>query len=159
MAQATGVNIPLHSAEHFYVITKPVKGITPEFPVLRDPDGLLYSREWGGGLCFGGFELNAKPVFGGAKGVPHDFSYGLFEEDWDHFAHIYDYGAERFPFLEEVEIQSMINGPESFTIDMHYIMGESPDLSKLYVCTGMCSTGIASAGGAGFALAEWIVNG
>jgi 4-methylaminobutanoate oxidase (formaldehyde-forming) len=91
--------------------------------------------------------------------VPHDFSYGLFEEDWDHFAHIYDYGADRFPFLKDVEIQSMVNGPESFTIDMHYIMGEAPDLSKLFVCTGMCSSGIASAGGAGFALADWIVNG
>ena len=96
--------MPLHSAEHFYVITKAIEGCNLDLPVFRDPDVLVYTREWGGGLCVGGFELDAKPVFGGAKGVPHDFEFGLFDEDWEHFAPLYEGAAERFPILNEVEI-------------------------------------------------------
>jgi 4-methylaminobutanoate oxidase (formaldehyde-forming) len=159
MGAACGVNVPLHSAEHFYVITKAIEGCDLNLPVFRDPDALIYTREWSGGLCVGGFELDAKPVFGGARGVPDDFAFGLFDEDWDHFAPLYEGAMERFPALHDVEIQSMVNGPESFTIDNQYILGEAPELDNLYVCGGMNSSGIASAGGAGFALAEWITAG
>jgi len=104
LAATTGVNVPLHSAEHWYSITKPIEGVTLDLPVLRDPDSLTYAREWGGGLCVGGFELNAKPIFGGASGVPDDFAFSLFPDDWDHFSPLYEGAMELIPALEDAEI-------------------------------------------------------
>lgn len=98
--------MPLHSAEHWYAITKPIEGVTLDLPVLRDPDALVYVREWSGGLCVGGFELDALPIFGGAEGVPNDFSFGLFPDNFDHFASLYEGATEMIPALETAEIQS-----------------------------------------------------
>eukprot|EP00941_MAST-03F_sp_MAST-3F-sp1_P005550 g5550.t1 len=156
-----GVNVPLHSAEHFYVITDEIEGVDRNLPTLRDPDGLIYVREWGGGLCLGGFETNAKPAFMNKKGfhVPTDFEFGLFEDDWDQFWPLYESGMARVPKLENASIRNMINGPESFTSDAQYLLGEAPEMRNFFVAAGFNSSGIASAGGAGQALAEWIVNG
>jgi len=159
LAAKAGVNAPLHSAEHFYVITDPIDGVTLELPVCRDPDALIYFREWSGGLCVGGFELDAKPVFGGKTGVPDDFAFGLLPDDWDQFMPLYEGAAERIPALERTGIATFLNGPESFTQDGHYILGEAPTCDGLFVCAGMNSSGIASSGGAGYALAEWIDTG
>ena len=157
LAARAGANVPLHSAEHFYIITQPIPGAHPNLPVMRDPDAYTYFREWGGGLCVGGFEPTAKPIF--SEGVPDDFAFGLLPDDWDHFAILFEGAAERVPALIEAQVQSMVNGPESFTTDAHYILGEAPEADGLFVCAGMNSSGIASAGGAGKALAEWVVEG
>jgi len=104
MAATTGVNVPLHSAEHWYAITKPIEGVDINLPVMRDPDALIYTREWGGGLCIGGFELDALPIFGVASGVPNDFAFNLFPDNFDHFSSLYEGAMERIPALEEVGI-------------------------------------------------------
>jgi glycine/D-amino acid oxidase-like deaminating enzyme len=84
IAATVGACVPLHSAEHFYIITQPIAGVHPNLPILRDLDALVYYREWGQGLCMGGFEQEAKPVF--TEGVPNDFAFGLFPDDWEHFS-------------------------------------------------------------------------
>eukprot|EP00937_MAST-01D_sp_MAST-1D-sp2_P002024 g2024.t1 len=156
-AMSAGVHVPLHSAEHFYVITEPVAGVDNTLPVLRDPDVLVYMREWGGGLCVGGFERDAKPIW--THGPPSDFAFGLLPDDWEHFLPLYEGAAERVPALATAGVQTFFNGPESFTTDARYVMGEAPSLGGFFVAAGFNSSGIASAGGAGRALAEWIVAG
>ena len=148
--------IPLQPCYHMYVISEAC-GILKDLPVLRDLDGLIYAREWSGGLCVGGFELKAKPCFVGEK--PGKLEYHLFPEDWDHFDPILKNAMNRFPFMRSSGIRQFINGPESFTIDNAYIMGEAPEIKNLFVSTGFNSSGIASSGGAGLALSEMIVNG
>jgi 4-methylaminobutanoate oxidase (formaldehyde-forming) len=151
-----GVSVPLASAEHFYVYSKPFDPVVPSMlPVLRDPDAYIYYREWSGGLLMGGFEPNAKPAF--QKAVPDDFEFALLPEDWDHFDILMQGALHRTPCLETAQVK-MINGPESFTPDNQYILGEAPFLKGFYVAAGFNSSGIASSGGAGKALAEWIVN-
>src|SRR6185312_15818182 len=131
--------------------------VSPMLPVLRDPDVYTYYREWSGGLVVGGFEPRCKPCF--TDGVPDKFEFSLLPEDWDHFTSQLMTGAlERVPALETAEVR-MVNGPESFTPDNQYILGEAPEVRKFYVGAGFNSVGIASAGGAGRALAEWIVEG
>ncbi|GMH54999.1 hypothetical protein TrLO_g10015 [Triparma laevis f. longispina] len=154
-----GVNVPLHSAEHFYATTQnEIEGIWNMMPVCRDPDALIYMREWGNTLLFGGFEEQSKPWGSKAEGnVPEDFEFSLLEDDWDHFYSLFEGAMERVPALETAELK-LLNGPESFTPDGNYILGEAPELKNFYVCAGMNSSGIASAGGAGKALADWIVN-
>jgi len=157
IGQMAGVDVPLHSAEHFYITTKPFKDdpVDSMLPVMRDPDAYTYFREWSGGLIMGGFEPECKPCF--MDGVPEDFEFSLLEEDWDHFEILMEGALNRVPALETAEVQ-MVNGPESFTPDMGYILGEAPGLRKFYVAAGFNSSGIASAGGAGRSLAEWIIN-
>lgn len=152
-----GVKVPLHSAEHFFVVTTPLNPpVTPMLPVMRDPEVFLYYREWSGGLVMGGFEPVCKPCF--TDGPPNNFEYALLPEDWDHFQqHFMAGGLERVPALETAGVR-MVNGPESFTPDNTYILGEAPELRKFYVAAGFNSSGIASAGGAGRALADWIVH-
>ena len=157
LGQKAGVNVPLHSAEHFYIITKPIDGVHMDMPLMRDPDVFVYMREWSGGLCVGGFEPDAKPIW--TEGVPDDFSFGLLPDDWDQFGQIFEGAAERIPALQTAELRSMVNGPESFTTDNAYILGEAPELSNFFLACGFNSSGIASAGGAGRALAHWVVNG
>lgn len=150
-----GVNVPLHSAEHFYIVSQPFQPpVTPNLPVMRDPDVYTYYREWSGGLVMGGFEPRCKPVF--SDGVPEKFEFALLQEDWEHFSVLMPGALERVPALETAGVR-MVNGPESFTPDNQYILGEAPELRKYYVAAGFNSSGIASAGGAGRALAEWIV--
>eukprot|EP01038_Epipyxis_sp_PR26KG_P012753 gene12753-17099_t len=160
-----GVNVPLHSAEHYYVVTEPRKpvSISTNLPLFRDPDSYTYFREWSGGLIAGGFEPVCKPCFPSSKNqrnqIPDNFEFQLFPEDWDHFSILMEGSLKRIPSLETMGIQSMVNGPESFTADNQYILGEAPERKKYFVAAGFNSSGIASSGGAGKALAEWIVSG
>jgi glycine cleavage system aminomethyltransferase T/glycine/D-amino acid oxidase-like deaminating enzyme len=153
-----GVTVPLHSAEHFYVVTDRVDGVHPDLPVLRDPDGYTYLKEEVGGLVVGGFEPEAKPWVA-PDALPYPFEFKLLEEDWDHFAILMDNAIARIPALAETGIKMFYNGPESFTPDNQFILGEAPELRNFFVGAGFNSVGIASAGGAGRALAEWITEG
>lgn len=153
-----GVNVPLHSAEHFYVVTEPFEGVHPDLPVLRDPDGYTYFKEEVGGLVVGGFEPEAKPWVS-PHAIPYPFEFQLLEEDWDHFAVLMDSALHRIPILNETGVRKFYNGPESFTPDNQFILGEAPEVRGFFVAAGFNSVGIMSAGGAGRALAEWIVDG
>jgi heterotetrameric sarcosine oxidase gamma subunit len=153
-----GVNVPLHSAEHFYVVTETIAGVHPDMPILRDPDGYTYFKEEVGGLVIGGFEPEAKPWVS-PDAIPYPFEFQLLEEDWDHFQILMDNALLRIPVLEETGLKKLYNGPESFTPDNQFVLGEAPECANYFVGAGFNSVGIASAGGAGRALAEWIVNG
>jgi len=153
-----GVTVPLHSAEHFYVVTEQVQGAHPGLPVLRDPDGYTYFKEEVGGLVVGGFEPKAKPWVT-PEDLPYPFEFQLLAEDWDHFSVLMDSALERIPVLADTGIRKFYNGPESFTPDNQFILGEAPELRNFFVAAGFNSVGIASAGGAGLALAQWIVEG
>ncbi len=157
LGRSCGVTVPLYSAEHMYIVTKQVAGVSPDLPVMRDPDGYIYCKEEVGGLVMGGFEPEAKPW--GMEGIPDEFEFTLLPDDWDQFEILMQNALHRIPVLADAEVRQFINGPESFTPDSHYILGEAPELKNFYVGAGFNSMGIASAGGAGKALAEWIVNG
>jgi glycine cleavage system aminomethyltransferase T/glycine/D-amino acid oxidase-like deaminating enzyme len=154
---AAGVNVPLQSAEHFYVVTKPIPGVTPALPVIRDPDGFIYYKEEVGGLVMGGFEPVAKPW--NVERIPEGFEFQLLPEDWDQFEILMQNALHRTPCLETAEIKLLLNGPESFTLDGNFILGEAPELAGYFVCAGFNSAGIANAGGAGRLIAEWIAGG
>ena len=158
VGQMVGVTVPLHSAEHFYVVTDQIAGVHPDLPILRDPDGWTYFKEEVGGLVVGGFEPEAKP-WRSPDTIPHPFEFQLLEEDWEHFSVLMDSALERIPALHETGIRKFYNGPESFTPDNQFIVGEAPGVRGFFVGAGFNSVGIASAGGAGKALAEWIVEG
>jgi 4-methylaminobutanoate oxidase (formaldehyde-forming) len=143
-----GVPVPLHSAEHFYVVTDQVDGVHSDLPILRDPDGWTYFKEEVGGLVVGGFEPEAKPWVSPHQ-VPYPFEFALLEEDWEHFSVLMDSALHRIPALEETGIRKFYNGPESFTPDNQFLMGEAPGLRGFFVGAGFNSVGIASAGGAG----------
>jgi glycine cleavage system aminomethyltransferase T/glycine/D-amino acid oxidase-like deaminating enzyme len=153
-----GTTVPLHSAEHFYVVTEAVEGTHPDLPIMRDPDGWTYFKEEVGGLVVGGFEPEAKP-WRAPDDLPHPFEFQLLEEDWDHFSVLMDEALLRVPALAETGIRKFYNGPESFTPDNQFLLGRSPELENAFIGAGFNSVGIASAGGAGRALAEWIVAG
>lgn len=157
VGQMAGVNVPLHACEHFYIVTEPMQGVAQDLPVLRDPDGYAYYKEDAGKLLVGAFEPNAKPW--GMEGIPEDFCFDSLPEDWDHFEPILEAALHRVPALGEVGIKSFFNGPESFTPDDRYMLGEAPNLKNFFVAAGFNSIGIQSAGGAGKVLSEWIVNG
>jgi heterotetrameric sarcosine oxidase gamma subunit len=157
LAARSGVAVPLWPVEHFYAVTRPIDGVTPDLAVLRDLDGCVYVREEVGGLLFGGFEPRAKPWL--ADPIPEEFAFGLFKEDWEQFDVLMRGAVERIPALETAGIQLLLDGPESFTPDGHFILGEAPGLRGYFVAAGFNSGGIAGAGGAGRALAEWIVGG
>lgn len=153
-----GVNVPLHSAEHFYVVTDQVEGVHRDLPILRDPDGYTYVKEEVGGLLVGGFEPEAKPWVA-PDAIPHPFEFQLLEEDWEHFWVLMESAVHRLPVLAETGIRKFYNGPESFTPDNQFLIGEAPECDRFFVAAGFNSVGIATAGGAGRALAEWIVQG
>src|SRR5436190_6666329 len=157
VGRMAGVNVPLHASEHFYIVTEPLDGVTRDLPVLRDTDGYIYVREEVGGLLMGGFEPVAKPW--GMDGVPEDFAFSLLPEDWEHFRVFMEQAIVRIPALETAPVRRHVNGPESFTPDNRYMLGEAPELRNFFVAAGFNSVGIASAAGAGKALAEWIVGG
>jgi sarcosine dehydrogenase len=157
VGRLAGVNVPLHSAEHMYVVTGRIDGVHPDLPVLRDPDGYVYVKEEVGGLLVGGFEPVAKPW--GMDGIPENFEFGMLPDDWNQFEVLMENALIRLPALERAEIKTFMNGPESFTPDNNFIMGEAPECKNFFVAAGFNSIGIASAGGAGRALAEWIVQG
>jgi sarcosine dehydrogenase len=157
LAAASGVVVPLWPVEHFYAVTRPLAGVAPDLPVLRDLDGCVYVREEVGGLLFGGFEPVAKPWM--ADPIPADFAFSLLKEDGLQFEVLMQGALERIPALESAPVQLLLNGPESFTPDGNFILGEAPGLRGYFIAAGFNSGGIAGGGGAGRALAEWIVNG
>jgi len=158
LGRMAGVAVPLYSCEHMYVVTKRIAGVLPDLPCLRDPDGYIYFKEEVGGLLMGGFEPVAKP-WHQADAIPAEFEFQLLPDDWDQFAILMENALIRVPALESAEVRQFVNGPESFTADNNYILGESPDVKGFFVGAGFNSMGIASAGGAGMALAEWIAAG
>ena len=161
IGRLAGVTVPLHSAEHYYVVTAPIDGpggqLPRDLPVMRDPDGYVYFKEEVGGLVMGGFEPDATPW--GMDGIPDPFEFQLLPDNWDAFEILMTNAVERVPAMATAQIRQFVNGPESFTPDNHFILGEAPELRGFYVGAGFNSMGIASAGGAGMALAEWIVEG
>jgi len=157
VGRMAGVNVPLHACEHFYIVTETIDGLPSDLPVLRDPDSCAYFKEDAGKLLLGAFEPNAKPW--GMEGIPEDFSFDELPEDFDHFTPILEAAMHRVPALETVGIRTFFNGPESFTPDVRYMLGEAPELRNFFVAAGFNSIGIQSAGGAGKVLAEWILEG
>lgn len=152
-----GVNVPLYSAEHFYIVTDRIEGVHPMLPVMRDPDGFIYYKEEVGGLLMGGFEPQAKPWR--IDPIPSTFQFQLLGEDWDQFEILMTNAMHRTPCLETAQVKMLLNGPESFTPDGNFILGEAPGLAGYFVCAGFNSAGIANSGGAGRLIAEWIVGG
>ena len=156
-AAAEGVAVPLHAAEHFYIVTEPIPGLPRDLPVLRDPDHCIYVKEDAGKLLVGCFEPGAKPW--GMGGIPEDFCFDQLAEDVDHFQPVLEAAVRRIPMLQNAGIKLFFNGPESFTPDVRYILGEAPELPGLFVAAGFNSIGIQSAGGAGRAVADWVLDG
>jgi 4-methylaminobutanoate oxidase (formaldehyde-forming) len=154
LAATIGVTVPLHACEHFYIVTEPFDGVTPDLPVLRDYDACAYYKEDAGKILLGAFEPNAKPW--GMNGIPEDFSFDELPEDFDHFEPVLAQAMHRMPALENAGIQTFFCGPESFTPDVRYHLGEMPELKNCFVAAGLNSIGIQSAGGIGYVLAEWI---
>lgn len=157
LAASAGVTVPLHAAEHFYVVTEPMQGLPTSFPVLRDPDNSIYIKEDAGKLLIGCFEPVAKPW--GHNGIPKDFCFDELPQDMDHFEPFLYNAMKRIPALETTGIHTWFNGPESFTPDDRYMLGEADNLQNLFIATGFNSVGIQSAGGAGKVLAAWIDKG
>ena len=154
-----GVSVPLYPNEHFYVITEPIKNLPKNLPVLRDYNSCLYLKEDAGKMLVGIFEPNAKPAFKDKGIVPNDFSFGEFPDDFDHIEPYLEKSFHRLPILEDTGIRKFFSGPESFTPDTQYLLGETSEVKNLYSCCGFNSIGIASSGGAGRVTAEWIING
>lgn len=151
-----GVTIPLHACEHFYLVTEPIPGLG-RLPVLRVPDECAYYKEDAGKMMLGAFEPVAKPW--GMDGIREDFCFDQLPEDMDHFEPILEMGVNRMPMLATAGIHTFFNGPESFTPDDRYYLGEAPELRGYWMATGYNSIGIVSSGGAGMALAQWINDG
>jgi 4-methylaminobutanoate oxidase (formaldehyde-forming) len=152
-----GVNVPLHAAEHYYLITEPIDGMHRDLPIVEDPDLFAYYREEMGGLMLGLFEPVAKPW--GMGGIPEDFSFGEIPPDWDHLMPYIETAMMRIPIAKEAGVHTFFCGPESFTPDMGTLMGEAPELKNFYVAAGFNSLGILLGGGAGQIMAQWIVDG
>ena len=157
LAASVGVNVPLVSVQHQYVITEPIDGVARDLPTLRDPDRLTYYKEEVGGLVMGGYEPN--PIPWAVDGFPSAFNFKLLDADYDHFAPTMELATARVPALANAGINQLINGPESFTPDGNFILGEAPELRNFFVGAGFNAFGIAAGGGAGMALAEWVHRG
>ena len=157
LAASVGVNVPLVPVEHQYMVTEAIDGVTSDMPTLRDPDRLTYYKEEVGGLVMGGYEKN--PIPWAVDGIPKGFSYSLLDSNFDHFEPMINLSLGRVPALETAGIKQLINGPESFTPDGNFILGEAPELKNFFVGAGFNAFGIAAGGGAGMALAEWVAKG
>ncbi len=156
LGQMSGVTIPLHACEHFYIVTEPMDDLGA-LPVMRVPDECAYYKKDAGKILLGAFEPKAKPW--GMNGIPEDFCFDELPDDFDHFEPILEKAVERFPALATAGIRTFFNGPESFTPDDRYYLGEAPELKGYWVAAGYNSIGIVSSGGAGSALAQWINDG
>jgi len=157
LAADIGVSLPLHAAEHFYIVTEPIEGLKRELPVLFVSDECAYYKEDAGKLLLGCFEPKAKPW--GHRGIPEDFCFDSLPEDFEHFEPILELATQRVPALAEAGIQLFFNGPESFTPDDRYLLGETAEVENLFCACGFNSVGILSSGGVGKALAAWIKEG
>ena len=159
IGEELGVNIPLYPAEHFYIITEPIKDLPKNLAVLRDFDDSLYLKEDAGKLLVGICEGKSIPAFNKTHKVPNDFSFGEFPENFDHFEPYLEASFKRVPLLEKAGIRKFFAGPESFTPDTNTLLGEVPEVKNFFVCCGFNSIGIGSGGGAGKVTAEWMING
>jgi heterotetrameric sarcosine oxidase gamma subunit len=157
LGRSIGVNIPLHACEHFYIVSEPIDQLPRNMPVVRVPDECTYYKEDAGKLMVGAFEPKAKPWGGG--GIDDEHAFVTLPEDMDHFEPILTSAINRVPLLETAGIQLFFNGPESFTPDVRYYLGEAPEVASVYVASGFNSIGIQSSGGAGLVLSKWIKNG
>jgi glycine cleavage system T protein len=157
IGRMAGVNVPLQACEHFYVLTEANPAVPRNLPVLRVPDECAYYKEDAGKLLVGFFEPRAKPW--GGNGILEDAEYLTLPDDWEHLASELEKAMARVPLLAKTGIHTFFNGPESFTPDDRYLLGEAPELANFYIAAGFNSIGIQSAGGAGKALAEWMTAG
>lgn len=152
-----GINVPLQPVKHQYIITEKIDGLATDAPTIRDPDRRTYFKEEVGGLVMGGYEPNPQAWTTGD--VPDEWAFRLFDDDFDHFEQHMVQAIERIPALEKAGVKQMINGPESFTPDGNFILGVAPECSNMFVGAGFNAFGIASGGGAGWVLAQWVVDG
>lgn len=157
LALKAGVTVPLYPVEHHYVVSAPLEGAYDELPCGRDPDAQIYFRGEGDAIMLGAFQ--SRSTTWDPTPVPHPFSFSLLGADWEKFTQPMEAGKHRIPALADSEFPKFVNGPESFTPDNNFILGETPEVQGLFVGAGFNSVGIASAGGAGKYLAEWIVAG
>ncbi|MEO0617879.1 MAG: FAD-dependent oxidoreductase [Pseudomonadota bacterium] len=157
VGQMAGVDIPLHACEHFYIVTEPIDGLPGNLPVLRVQEESAYYKEDAGKILLGAFEPVAKPW--GGDGIPQDFEFDQLPEDFEHFEPILEQAINRLPMLETAGIHTFFNGPESFTPDDNWMMGEAPNLKNFFVMCGFNSIGIVSSGGVGRELARWMDTG
>ena len=152
-----GINVPLQPVKHQYIITEKLDGLATDAPTIRDPDRRTYFKEEVGGLVMGGYEPNPQPWTTGD--VPDEWEFRLFDDDFDHFEQHMSQAIARVPALETAGVKQMINGPESFTPDGNFILGVAPECANMFVGAGFNAFGIASGGGAGWVLAQWVVDG
>jgi glycine cleavage system T protein len=152
-----GINVPLQPVKHQYIITEKIDGLATDAPTIRDPDRRIYFKEEVGGLVMGGYEPNPQPWTTGD--VPDEWAFRLFDDDFDHFEQHMEQAMARIPALETAGVKQMINGPESFTPDGNFILGAAPECKNMFVGAGFNAFGIASGGGAGWVLAQWVVDG
>ncbi|RLP23879.1 FAD-dependent oxidoreductase [Mesorhizobium sp. YM1C-6-2] len=152
-----GINVPLQPVKHQYIITEKLPGLAADAPTIRDPDRRTYFKEEVGGLVMGGYEPNPQPWTTGD--VPDEWEFRLFDDDFDHFEQHMSQAIARVPALETAGVKQMINGPESFTPDGNFILGVAPECANMFVGAGFNAFGIASGGGAGWVLAQWVVDG
>ena len=157
LGKMAGVHVPLHAAEHYYLITEPIEGMRRDMPVVEDPDLFAYYRDEMGGLMLGLFEPVAKPW--GMGGIPETFSFGEIPPDWERMTPHLELAMKRIPMAREAGVHKFFCGPESFTPDMGPLMGEAPELKNFFVAAGFNSLGILLGGGAGQVIAQWIVDG
>ena len=156
IGRLAGVTIPIVPMAHQYLFTEAIDGVHPGLPQLRDPDNLVYFREEVGGLCMGGYERSPAPW--ALDGVPPDFNGRLLAPDWPRFDEIMAGAVRRVPAIADAGVNRMINGPEGFTPDNEFILGET-EVGGFFVAAGFCAHGIAGAGGVGRQMAHWIVEG
>ncbi len=159
IGEKAGVSIPLYPAEHFYIITEPIKNLSKTLPVIRDFDNRTYIKEDAGKILVGIFEGNSIPAWNKTNTVPEDFSFGEFQENFEHFEPYLRSAIKRFPVLETAGIRKFFSGPESFTPDTNTLLGEVPEIKNFFVCCGLNSIGIGSGGGVGKVTAEWLMTG
>src|SRR5688572_16683258 len=157
LGQRHGVNVPLQAAEHYYLLTGPIEGVSGDWPVLEDPGRYGYFREEGGGLMLGLFEAVCAPWK--VDGIPPDFSFGELPPDWDRMGPYLEAAMGRIPVTADAGIRKFFCGPESFTPDLQPVVGEAPELRNYFVCTGLNSIGILTGGGLGRTMAHWVVDG
>ena len=159
IGEKAGVSIPLYPAEHFYIITEPIENLSKTLPTIRDFDNRTYIKEDAGKILVGIFEGNSIPAWDKTNKVPEDFSFGEFQENFDHFEPYLTSAIKRFPVLETAGIRKFFSGPESFTPDTNTLLGEVPEVKNFFVCCGLNSIGIGSGGGVGKVTAEWLMTG
>ena len=157
VGEMAGVDVPLQAAEHYYLISEPVAGVHPKLPILRDPGRSAYIREEAGKIMVGIFEDVAKPW--NVARIPEDFTFGEIPPDWERLQPHLERAIARVPVLADTGVKLLFCGPESFTPDHNYLMGEAPNLKGYFVAAGFNSLGILSAGGVGLVMAHWIVHG